>query len=188
MLRQRLSRNPEAGSAYIVTLLALVVLTILALTLTLVTQSELQIGGSEKAINRLFYSTDAMLNLSTVVDNGSVRAPATLYLNRVTFGSGSSASNLADRVTINSPLLLASPPSNLGNWALGGSTKIFTTYKRFTATAARVKWTGSAMPDDLTPVEILGTKTVEMELINTLSQTQGDIIDAAKNMPGGSGT
>jgi len=49
----------EGGSAYVVTLLALVVLTILALSLTLVTQSEMQIGTNERITQRIFYAADA---------------------------------------------------------------------------------------------------------------------------------
>ncbi len=47
------------GSAYIITLLALVVLTIMALSLTLITQSEMQIGTNERIIQRIFYAADS---------------------------------------------------------------------------------------------------------------------------------
>ena len=40
----------EAGSAYVITLLALVVLTILALSLALVTQTEVQVGSNERTV------------------------------------------------------------------------------------------------------------------------------------------
>ena len=56
---------PQRGSAYVVTLLALVVLTILALSLTLVTQSEMQIGSNERVIQRVFYAADAGIAVST---------------------------------------------------------------------------------------------------------------------------
>lgn len=49
----------ERGSAYVVTLLAMVVLTILALSLTLITQSEMQIGTNERIVQRIFYAADA---------------------------------------------------------------------------------------------------------------------------------
>jgi len=67
---KRSKRDPaetarERGSAYVVTLLALVVLTILALSLTLVTQSEMQIGTNERIIQRVFYAADAGIALST---------------------------------------------------------------------------------------------------------------------------
>lgn len=55
----------QHGSAYIVTLLALVVLTILALSLTLITQSEMQIGANERIIQRIFYAADSGIAATT---------------------------------------------------------------------------------------------------------------------------
>ncbi len=57
----------EQGSAYVVTLLALVVLTILALSLTLLTQSEMQIGTNERIVQRIFYAADAGVAVSPVL-------------------------------------------------------------------------------------------------------------------------
>lgn len=48
----------EAGSAYVVVLLALVVLTIIGLSLSLITQGEMQVGNNERTIQRVFYATD----------------------------------------------------------------------------------------------------------------------------------
>ncbi len=56
--RSQLSRR-EDGSAYIVALLVLLVLTVLGLSLALVTQSELQIGANERTIHRIFYGADS---------------------------------------------------------------------------------------------------------------------------------
>ena len=47
----RASRPSEAGSAYLATLLVLVVLTILGLSLAVITQTEVLIGGSEKQVH-----------------------------------------------------------------------------------------------------------------------------------------
>ncbi len=55
----------QRGSAYVVTLLALVVLTILALSLTLVTQSEMQIGVNERILQRVFYAADSGIAVTT---------------------------------------------------------------------------------------------------------------------------
>lgn len=54
----------ESGSAYIVVLLVLVVLTILGLSLALVTQTERQIGTSEKTIQRVFSSAESGVALA----------------------------------------------------------------------------------------------------------------------------
>lgn len=60
-------RRPRvsAGSAYLVTLLALVVLTIMALGLSRVTQSEVLIGSNERTIQRVFYAADSGISIAT---------------------------------------------------------------------------------------------------------------------------
>jgi hypothetical protein len=49
----------EAGSAYIVVLLVLVVLAIFGIALSLITQTESQIGANERTLNRTFYASEA---------------------------------------------------------------------------------------------------------------------------------
>lgn len=61
--RRRL--RPAAGSAYLIALLALVVLTMLALSLSLVTQSELLIGSNERTVQRVFYAADSGVAIAT---------------------------------------------------------------------------------------------------------------------------
>lgn len=59
------SRPSETGSAYLVAILALVVLTIAGLALALITQTEMQIGANEKMIERAFYAADSGISVST---------------------------------------------------------------------------------------------------------------------------
>lgn len=59
------NRPSEQGSAYIVALLLLLLLTVIGLSLSLVTQNELQIGANEKLINRVFYAADSAVMEST---------------------------------------------------------------------------------------------------------------------------
>ncbi len=58
-------RSSEAGSAYLVAILALVVLTIAGLALALITQTEMQIGANEKSIERAFYAADTGIAVAT---------------------------------------------------------------------------------------------------------------------------
>lgn len=53
----------EAGSAYLFALLVLFVLTVIGLSLAVVTQSEVQIGGAEKTTTRTLYQADAALRV-----------------------------------------------------------------------------------------------------------------------------
>lgn len=57
-------RTGQRGSAYVVVLLVLVVLTILGLSLVMVTQTERQIGVSEKTTQRVFSSTETAMALA----------------------------------------------------------------------------------------------------------------------------
>ena len=52
-------RAGERGSAYLVALLGLVVLTVLGLTLSLITQTEMRMGANERVLQRVFYAADS---------------------------------------------------------------------------------------------------------------------------------
>lgn len=52
-------RRGEEGSAYIVALLAMVILTIVGLSLSLLTQTEMQLGDNERSAQRVFYAAEA---------------------------------------------------------------------------------------------------------------------------------
>lgn len=54
----------ERGSAYLVALLALVVLTIVGLALAFITQTENQLGANERTLQRIFYAADAGIDFS----------------------------------------------------------------------------------------------------------------------------
>ena len=55
----------EAGSAYIAVLLVLVVLTAFGLALSLITQTEMQVGSNERTVSRVFYSADSGIEAAT---------------------------------------------------------------------------------------------------------------------------
>jgi hypothetical protein len=57
----------ESGSAYVLTLMVLVILSLLGLVLALITQSEVEIGANERVVNRVFYGAEA--GISAAVTN-----------------------------------------------------------------------------------------------------------------------
>lgn len=63
MKKARQPRPSEAGSAYIIALLVLVVLTLLGLGLALISQTELQIGANELTTHRALYNAEAGINM-----------------------------------------------------------------------------------------------------------------------------
>lgn len=61
-----MSRNDcQNGSAYVVTLIVLLVMTLLGLALSLITQTEMLIGSNERTVNRVFYAADTGVAVST---------------------------------------------------------------------------------------------------------------------------
>jgi hypothetical protein len=156
----------EAGSAYVITLLALVVLTILALSLALVTQTEVQVGSNERTVSRMFYSADSGLGISVAEallvnnnpDNPTLPGSRTVLLNKVSVGAGSTLStNVADRVTISAFVPIQYVRCDLCQ-AEEGKQKFWRVNHAVSATAERIAWTGSGAPPST--ATLLGQKTL----------------------------
>lgn len=64
MQENRPSLRSESGSAYIIALLVLVVLSLLGLGLALISQTELQIGANELTSHRALYNAENAINLA----------------------------------------------------------------------------------------------------------------------------
>jgi Tfp pilus assembly protein PilX len=150
-------RRREAGSAYIMTLLALVVLTILGLSLALITQTEVSVGAAEKTVNRTFYAADSGLGIAAAeaLASGGYQA-ATVLLNKNTVGSA----NVADRVQISplAPILTVRCdwcPANDD-----GVPKFWKVHHAVTATADRIAWNGNGPPPS--DATLLGQKTLSV--------------------------
>jgi type IV pilus assembly PilX-like protein len=154
-------RSSEAGSAYVITLLALVVLTILALSLALVTQTEVQVGANEKTVNRTFYAADSGLNIwlaERLGPNELLPPSRTVILNKVSVGAGSSLStNVADRVSIPSAVLVNAYRCNWCRSDLGSDPLYHEDYV-VSSTAQRIAWSGNVDPP--ADATVLGQKTL----------------------------
>jgi len=146
------ARPGEAGSAYLIVLLALVVLTVLALTLAFVTQAELQVGGGERVTNRVFYAAESGLSAATARALTSADYTAHIY----TFTDPGSLSSLGFKETVDvSPVLpILDAPCNLCEINDAGtySEKSFRKINHaVTATATRTAGTST---------KVLGSKTL----------------------------
>jgi Tfp pilus assembly protein PilX len=58
-------RRGEAGSAYIIALIVLAILSIIGLSLAFITQSEMQVGSNERIESRVFYAADSGISAAT---------------------------------------------------------------------------------------------------------------------------
>lgn len=66
--RTQARESSEAGSAYLATLLVLVVMTILGLSLAVITQTEVLIGGSEKQATRQLFDAASAVELAAAYE------------------------------------------------------------------------------------------------------------------------
>lgn len=160
MKTHRSPSRAEAGSAYVITLLALVVLTILALALALITQTEVQVGSNERTVNRTFYAADSGLGIAAAEALASGRyTGATVILNKVSVGAGSALSaNVADRVTFSSFVPILTVRCDWCPANANGVPKFWKVNHAVTAVAQRVAWNGSGDPPDT--ATLLGQKTL----------------------------
>jgi hypothetical protein len=159
-------RANEHGGAFIAVLLALVVLSILGLSLALVTQSEVQIAVNELGAQRTFYGSDSgvhlaiarVLTVSSSVDNATVTAvtPMSFVLPEVRHvvqpgGSGPLATMtvpFAQRVEVTPFVPIRGTYCDMCPAAYG-EVQLMNVNHAVVATADRVGWTEA----DGTPVE-----------------------------------
>lgn len=102
---RREPKSAEGGSAYVVTLLVLFVLTIVGLSLTLVTQTEMLVGSQDRTTQRVFYSSDAGLQAQLAATLATLRQRE---LNYEVVANG-----LRDRVEVSIPVPLDEQPCYL---------------------------------------------------------------------------
>lgn len=58
-------RRAESGSAYILALLTLLVVSVLGLSLVYITQTEMEIGSNERTLEKTFYAADSGLAIAS---------------------------------------------------------------------------------------------------------------------------
>lgn len=58
------ARGSERGSAYVLALLTLLVVSVLGLSLVYITQTEMEIGSNERTLERTFYAADSGLAIA----------------------------------------------------------------------------------------------------------------------------
>ena len=144
----------QRGSAYILTLLTLVILTIVGLSLSVVTQTERQLGANEQITQRVFYAANSGTAMATAnVLSRNSHDPLTFILNRETRYL---TTNVAERVETSRfhPIL----PSPCNFCEINQGSQFFDVNHAITAQADRVGWTGVGQPPD--DARLLGRKTV----------------------------
>ena len=114
---QRSSKSParrrEAGNAYILTLMILALLTIMGVTVSLVTQTEILAGSQERSIERIFYAAESGLELSIGKALSDGNFGAAILLRKRTELEDGQLVNIQERVTSTPFFCLGDAPCNL---------------------------------------------------------------------------
>lgn len=139
----------QSGSAYLLTLLAIVVLTIAGLSVSLVTQTEQQLSANERTMQESFYAADSGMAVATA--KGMWRndtTPLSFVMNR---RQRDANLYVASRVTVSAMRQISEPqPCNLCEINQGSG--FFAINHAVTAFAERLTWHGGATPPHDAPV------------------------------------
>ncbi len=159
-VRSERRRAAERGSAYVVALLVLLVLSLLGLSLMMVTQIEMQLGTSERVTTRTLYSADSGIGVAAarVLVNNDHTATTVVLRDRPTGG----ALNAAHRVELSPFHPILDAPCNL--CAINQGQDYLEVNHAVAVTSTRVLWSGSGDPGDDAPQQAQKTLGVMIEL------------------------
>jgi hypothetical protein len=105
----------ERGTAYLFVLLTLLVLTVVGLSLVVITQTEVHIGGAHKSANRVLYGADAGMRVQFAMQRRNLHQNTILLET-----SASSGMPLLERVDMSPFTLIYSGPCALCTINMGG--------------------------------------------------------------------
>lgn len=152
--RNDLAPVRERGSAYLLILLAMVVMTIVGLSLSLVTQTERLLGANDRITQRLFYAADSGTAVSTArVLAQNDHEEVVFELNRDTAAGGMSVTERVNTSRLHP--ILASPCNYC---EINQGSRFYNVNHAITSAAERIGWQGDGPP----PVDarVIARKTV----------------------------
>lgn len=130
----------ESGSAFIITLLVLLVLTVVGLTLLLITRTELLLSDNERTIERSFYAADSGVAVATAqILHRQKTDPATLAISDVrknVLGGTEPLVRLRDTVRVSRTVPILDMPCDLCQ-VNSGDTSFHLINHAVTSTASR---------------------------------------------------
>lgn len=134
----------EVGSAYLVVLISLVVLTIMGLSLATITGLEMEVGANERGVTRVFYSADSGIHVSLAhaLTSGEYRSrQIRLYEGSQTAPDGTPLSR-GSQVDISHFVPILWEPCN---WCPVNENEqnFFKVNHAVTSTATELSWTGT---------------------------------------------
>lgn len=158
--RGRVARR-QAGSAYIISLMAMVVLMIIGLSLSVVTQTEFQISANEKAIEQTFYSADSGVAIGTA--RALSRSGQDGFTFRMNQEERAQGYKLANRVNVCPFMAIQFGACALCEINQGPQRKQMVNHA-VAAQSERIGWTGSGPPPPDAQVKARRTISLMVEL------------------------
>lgn len=150
MARTMSSRNRQNGSVYILSLLVLLILTVVGLTLSLITQGEMQIGVNERLSQSAFYNSNSGIDIATakalvVPDLRSFEIDLVEPANMANL-------NLRNRLEVSPFQPILDAPCNLCQ--INADATYFKINHAVASRSTRIAWMGAPAtpPDDPTPL------------------------------------
>ncbi len=165
--RNRIS-STQGGSAYIIVLLVLLLLTIFGLSLVVITHTERQIGSNEREATRNFFVAESGIAVAVAwLQEGSTDPHSLVVRSRTAGGTAATAKALAgsqtvfrDTVQTTQLVVAGSQFSNLGDVSSNAGKELRRSNFRFETNARRVSTSSSGV---LAGREIqLGQKRIEL--------------------------
>jgi Tfp pilus assembly protein PilX len=111
--RRRPDRRGEDGSVYLIVLFLLILVTVFGLSLAVITQTEAQIGASERTATRNFYTADSGIGYSLARKQVTNLEASRIFDAVDSTTSAISGINLANRVALSPLATVAEAPCNL---------------------------------------------------------------------------
>lgn len=150
MTRQINRRIRQSGSSYLVALFVLVVLTILGLSLSLITETESQIGANERSIQRVFFAGEFGAQLATAKALSIPDSRAMLFDVPETDTVG--ALTIINRLDISPMVPIHASPCNLCQ--INQGRQFFKLNHAVTTNATRLGWSPGQDPDTDEPTAL----------------------------------
>lgn len=134
-------RNRQRGSAYVLTLLALLVITLVGLSLSMVTQTEKQLGVNERMTQRVFYAANSGTAAATArVLARNDHTGLELLFNK----TEESGLSMAERVRTSRFHPILASPCNFCE--INQGSQYYNVNHAITAEAERIGWMGGGDP------------------------------------------
>jgi Tfp pilus assembly protein PilX len=139
-------RRRERGSAYVLVLLSLVILTLIGLSLATVTQLEMEVGSNERSVTRTFYASDSGIAIAVAqaLATGEYRSRQIQVLADSFTPQGLSQQvQRGFNVGVSHMIPINPQPCNLCS-INENEVNFFRVNHAITSTATELSWTGSA--------------------------------------------